>query len=257
MLWVYMKDVLLSADKYRNKNYPEPHWALRVVHPLLGIVRQMSKYKNGETELLEVPDMYVYCHLRELPSTLQLTLGRSVVSMQATLVSTGVYHKDLKKKIDGAMGLSLSLTETDVLERATYIGPHPSINAAAGEFVNFVPFYLFIEIKRPNQVKDPLIQLGAWVSAEFEKRSMEGYSLSTPVLAIEIDGDYWKLWVAEARTDKEGYYAGCRFVGPLNIGSTDDMVSAFRILHYLCLAADWALVEYRKYVEEQILAKYQ
>ena len=177
--------------------------------------------------------------------------------MQATLVPRGVALKDLNKKIDGATGLSLSLTDTDVLERATYNGPHPSINAAAGEFVNFVPFYLFVEIKRPNQDKDPLIQLGAWVSAEFEKRSIEGYSLSTPVLAIEIDGDHWKLWVVEAKTDKEGYYDACRFVGPLNIGSTDDVVSAFQILHYLCLAADWALVEYRKYVEEQILTKYK
>ena len=38
--------------------------------------------------------------------------------MQATLVPRGVALKDLNKKIDGAMGLSLSLTDTDVLERA-------------------------------------------------------------------------------------------------------------------------------------------
>jgi len=176
--------------------------------------------------------------------------------MQATLIPKGPLFKELNKKIDGAMGLHLTFAERCVLDEATYIGPHPSINAVAGHFQNFTPMYLTIEVKRPNQDKDPLIQLGAWASAEFEKRELEGYSLDMPTLAIEIDGDTWRLWVVEAITDREGAYQSCHFIGPVRMGGTDEVMDVFRILHFLCLCADWGLEEYRKWVDKQILGRY-
>ena len=46
-----------------------------------------------------------------------------------------------------------------------------------------------IEVKNSNTDRDPLIQLGAWVTAEFNKPRMEGFNLNMPVLAIENERD--------------------------------------------------------------------
>ena len=58
-------------------------------------------------------------------------------------------------------------------------------------------------VKRPNTDRDPMIQLGAWIGAEFAKRKTEGYSLDMPVLGIEIEGDAWNLYMVFAKEDIE------------------------------------------------------
>ena len=77
-----------------------------------------------------------------------------------------------------------------------------------------------IEVKRPLTDRDPLIQLGTWIAVEFEKRKREGYSLDMPVLAIEVDGDAWKLHLVFALEDIKKNTFKCNFAGPIPIGPT-------------------------------------
>lgn len=63
--------------------------------------------------------------------------------------------------------------------------------------------FVNIEFKKQNTDRDPLIQLGAWIAAEFTKRKMEWYSLDILVLANEIEGDDWKLHMVFAIEDPE------------------------------------------------------
>ena len=130
----------------------------------------------------------------------------------------------------------------------------PSINQTAS-FVNFLPMFPNIEVKRPNTDRDPLIQLGAWVAAEFNRRRMEGYSLNTPVLAIEIEGDAWNLHMVFAIGDHEGDFQ-CIFVGPTDMGSTKSMTGIFQILDILCSCVDWGIEEYQQWLDSEVLAKY-
>ena len=156
------------------------------------------------------------------------------------------------------MGLYLSEEDTTTLERGVYQmeGAIDSINQTSS-FVNFTPMFLNIEVKRKNSNTDPLIQLGAWISAEFEKRRIEGYSLDMPVLAIEIEGNQWGLHMVYSQpntVDGEGY--GLRFVGPIPLGDTSSLQGCFKLLDGLRRCADWGVGEYQTWFRKEILEKY-
>ena len=113
-----------------------------------------------------------------------------------------------------------------------------------------------IEVKKLNTDRDPLIQLGAWVAAEFNKRRIEGYSLNMPVLAIEIEGDAWNLHMVFAIEDQVGGDFQCNFVGPLEMGSTRSMLGIFQIVDRLCRCVNWGIEEYQQWFDSEVLAKY-
>lgn len=164
--------------------------------------------------------------------------------------------KDLDKRIDAAIGLDLSSTKHAILAGGVYSeGSLPSINQTAS-FVNFTPMFVNIEVKRQNTDRDPLIQLGAWIAAEFTKRKREGYGLDMPVLAIEIEGDDWKLHMVFAVNDLESDTFQCNFVGPIEMGSTRTIVGVFQILDMLCRCADWGTGEFQQWFNGEVLSKY-
>lgn len=135
-------------------------------------------------------------------------------------------------------------------------GAMDSINQTSS-FVNFTPMFANFEVKRKNTNIDPLIQLAAWISAEFEKRKVEAYSLDMPVLVIEIEGDEWGLhivYVDREMVKDKGY--GLRFVGPMSLGDTKSLEGGFKLLDGLCRCADWGVGSYKDWFEKQILQKY-
>ncbi|KAL2041872.1 hypothetical protein N7G274_005657 [Stereocaulon virgatum] len=238
-------DVIKMARKYRNTRCTEAHWMAVVVHPLLRILRRLAKYGNDDGfEKLEVADM--------------------------TSVNLNPYHapkdpnndsKPLNKRIDGALGLSLTSVERDFLIRANYNDTIPSINPINGEFGAFNPFFAHIEIKLPYTDRAPGPKLGTWAAAEFSKRELEGYSLDMPIVSISIIGDNWELWVAYPEGFGEGVpedvdYGPCVLMGPVPIGNTTGIRGVFEILQFLCQCADWGLNEYRAWFEREILRKH-
>lgn len=116
--------------------------------------------------------------------------------------------------------------------------------------------FMNIEVKRSHSNQDPLIQLAVWITAEFEKRQIEGYSFDMPVLAIAVVEEKWELYMVYAAGNDGGRY-DCNFVGPFEMGSTTSVEGAFRILGVLCSLASWGLSDYRAWFEREILAKYK
>lgn len=171
--------------------------------------------------------------------------------------SSDSYFTSLKKQIDGALGIKLTDTQRDILDARTYASAGlPCINPAEN-FTQLVPQFLFIETKRPHTNKDPLIQLGMWIAAEFTKRRLEGWRMDIPVLAVEIEGDVWSLYEAYAMSRKASR-AGeddfvVTFVGPQDMGTTGNHLGIFQILDWLCRCVDWGLKDYRTWIEEEIL----
>ena len=169
--------------------------------------------------------------------------------------------KPLNKRIDGALGLSLTSIEQDFLIKADYNDAVPSINPINGEFGAFNPLFGHFEIKLPYTDRAPGPQMGTWAAAEFAKRELEGYSLKMPIASISIMGDTWELWVAYPEGFGEGFpedvdYGPCILMGPVPIGNTTGTRGVFEILHYLCQCADWGLKEYRGWFEKEILRRY-
>ena len=172
--------------------------------------------------------------------------------------SSDDYFKDLDKRIDCALGLGLEEEEKDTLRRGVYDieDAHDSINQTSSVF-NFIPMFLNIEVKREHSDQDPLIQLAAWISAEFEKRRIEHYSLDMPVLAIQIVGDQWDLYMVYADEGlADGGAFGLRFMGPRSLGSTRSLQDCFKLLDGLCRCADWGVGKYRSWFRKEVLEKY-
>ena len=49
----------------------------------------------------------------------------------------------------------------------------------------------------------------------------------------------------------------CRFVGPLEMGTTKSLLGIYQILDRLCRCTDWGIGEYQTWFNEQVLAKYE
>lgn len=172
--------------------------------------------------------------------------------------------KDLAKRIDAALGLCLDEDETEQLERGRYNGLGSSINQTQS-FVNLVPLFLNIEVKRRHQDVDPLIQLGAWISAEFEKRRVEQYPLDMPTLALEVDGDSWELHIVNAvqfkvpslvnKSQIDDYKL--QFLGSIDVGTTKDLAGAFKILDTLRRCIEWGNGPFRDWVGQNIISQYK
>ena len=92
------------------------------------------------------------------------------------------------------MGLHLDDKEIECLQQGVFDGMS-SINQTSG-FTRFTPIFLNIEVKRQHAGVDPMVQLGVWVAAEYQKRVQEGYDRSMPVLAISVTGAKWDLYIA-------------------------------------------------------------
>lgn len=69
----------------------------------------------------------------------------------------------------------------------------PSINQTV-HWTSWVP--MFVDCKVKIDQRDPLVQLGTWIAAHFEKCALEDYPTDVPVPAIAIYGDVWHLWIA-------------------------------------------------------------
>lgn len=106
-------------------------------------------------------------------------------------------YKTLERKIDFAIGLRLEPAQRDALEQGLYVDDHalPSINQTSS-FTRYTPMFLNIEIKKVNSGVDPLVQLAVWVTAEYNKRVIEGYDRSMPAVALAIVGHEWELYLA-------------------------------------------------------------
>lgn len=128
---------------------------------------------------------------------------------------------------------------------------------------------------------DPAIQLGAWVTAEFRKRLIEGWtedmqgnslSLGSPVFAIEIEAENWLLYVVTAQLKppkpcklsknitKEDEKLNATeqdfemfFFGPMILGNTYSMDDMKRLVENLCDISLWGQTEFKKWWENTVL----
>tara|TARA_R110002003_G_scaffold2994_1_gene24751 strand:+ start:7419 stop:7940 length:522 start_codon:yes stop_codon:yes gene_type:complete len=158
---------------------------------------------------------------------------------------------DLNKKIDYAVGLDLSLDAVRTLQDAK-----TSINQTVA-FMNHTPVFLNVEVKRYASARNPRVQLAAWNAAEFKKRSVEGWPLDMPVLAMEIEQDSWLLYivVAEIRKKSTGGFI-LHFFGPIRVGDTFNEPNTEKLFNNLCSIALWGHDHFRQWVEDEILARY-
>ncbi|KAL8936683.1 MAG: hypothetical protein Q9216_004809 [Gyalolechia sp. 2 TL-2023] len=235
-----VKEVLVQAEKYRGQVH-EPQWVSKVVGPLLGRLVKLAPFLAGDEQMIE--DLNV--------STV------SIAPHQLCPTSPTEVFADADKKIDYALALELSNAERLILSAGRYqLGGPASINQTQTDFTCMKPIFSHFEVK--TDVRDPMIQLAVWITAEFLKRWQEGWRMDLPVPAIAIYEDHWALWIAYAVKVKQGGNNKAfmvQFAGPWEIGHTMHVAGVFRILHVLQAIAKWGLEVYLSAFRKDVLAK--
>lgn len=197
------------------------------------------------------------CLLSLLKTMFDLTNSTTIPITPGDLCpySTEDIFKNLDKRIDCAIGLKLSAPDRGTLKRGVYQADRVSSINQTSSFVNFIPMFGNLEIKRPHTGRDPLVQLAAWIAAEFNKRTIEGYSMETPVLAIAVDGDKWVMFIVYAGIHQHGF--NLNFVGPFDMGTTVSVEGTFKILNVLIAMARYGNGEFRTRFMKDVMAKYK
>ncbi|KAH0552947.1 hypothetical protein GP486_006857 [Trichoglossum hirsutum] len=267
-----LKDAFEMANIWRSTT-TEPHWMSAVVGPILHLIRKLSIFHDKDKNSNENVTVMDITSIDISPSHL------------CPYSNTSLYL-DLDKRIDYAIGLFPSRSTLRTLRNATYNTAIKSVNQTS-TFCNFIPVFINVEIKKKHVGKDPAIQLGAWIAAEFRKRLIEGWtgieaddtrgrgslSLGSPVFAIEIEADTWLLYVVTAQlkplksckpsknVTKENYEIDTTdqdfemfFFGPMRLGDTYSMDDTKRLVENLCDISLWGQTEFKKWWEETILA---
>ncbi|KAI4169098.1 MAG: hypothetical protein LQ348_007354 [Seirophora lacunosa] len=225
-------DIHRMAEKWRKRSH-EDYWIDIVVAPLLHLVRKLTNFHVDGVK-------------RQAPRLAVINLKTTEIKPTSLLsTSDADLFKALNKKIDLAMGLDLLQSQEEELEERQYsLQPnYPSINQVQSYF-HLTPMFVNIEVKKEHQARDPLIQLGAWVAAEFNKRHAEHWPMDMPVVAIEIDQDKWSMYIVHHVPRDDGRF-NLRFLGPKPMGSTSEIEGIFRILYILCTLGKWGEEVYR------------
>ena len=242
LIWITVCRVVKKASAQRTKNGPESQWCSFMVAPILDLLDELHRYTDGESQLaiLDISttsiDPIALCPYHENPEVWRI----------------------LNKKIDFAIGLDIRYEQKAVLQNGTYRYSHPqkpgtSINQTSS-WVNYTPMFLNIEVKKKNVSDDPMIQIAAWVAAEFKKRELEGYDIEMPVFAIEIEEDMWNLYIIYASGSTSN---NLNLIGPESMGDTKSHQGIFKVIHVLNGLIEWGNTEYRAWFEREVLMKYQ
>lgn len=241
-VWPTVCHVIKKGDAQRTKNAPESQWCSFIVAPILDLIHQHHCDVGGDPQL-EVLDMS--------------TTFIDPIDLCPFHDSSEVWRV-LNKRIDFGIGLNISYEQRTTLTKGNYRYNHPqklgtSINQTSS-WANYVPIFLNIEVKRKHVPVDPMIQLGAWVAAEFKKRELEGYDVHMPVFAIELEEDTWNLYIVYVTRFPPNHLV---FMGPESMGDTKSHQGVFKILHVLNGLAEWAKTEYRAWFEREVLKRHQ
>ncbi|KAL8725167.1 MAG: hypothetical protein Q9166_007521 [cf. Caloplaca sp. 2 TL-2023] len=239
-------DVLEQCGKERGVCH-EPQWVSEIAGRLITDVRRLSSSVSANSRRIRA-----------------LNISTVLIAPQRLCPTSLVdAFADANKKVDYAFALDISDDEKRTLSTGGTkyrIAGEASINQTYN-WTAFQPMFANFEIKTDD--RDPLVQLGTWIAAEYEKRYLEGYPTNLPVPAVVVDKDYWTLWIAcsiKLSTNekiKNGKPYRVQFLGPVEIGNTTSAKGIFKILHFLTVIVQWGFDVYEPEFFTKVLAKYK
>ncbi|KAL9051955.1 MAG: hypothetical protein Q9206_004498 [Seirophora lacunosa] len=239
-----VKEIVKESDKNRGLCH-HSQWLSKVVTPIMSRIQSLSSSTLGSRGISDLNIESVVISPSELcPTSLAQTF------------------RDLSKKVDNALALTLTKQENQILMKAVTkyrINGAASINQTQN-WTAFIPMFQYTELKVDRT--DPMIQLAVWVCAEVEKRHREEYALDLPFPLIAISEDYWELWIAyseeiplsQRQPGGKSYQIQC--LGPQHMGHTANATGVFTILHVLKAIVRWGLEVYEPAFMEHVYQRY-
>lgn len=113
----------------------------------------------------------------------------------------------VSKMVDWCVGLQLGWEDETVISRAfSTVRPNMRSLNQSLSFIDKVPLFLDIEMKKTNPGRDPEVQLAIWACAALKKKREMTWDTSLPMPGIVIEGHHWSYYVfVEIKKDLVGF----------------------------------------------------
>ncbi|KAL9639767.1 MAG: hypothetical protein Q9204_000967 [Flavoplaca sp. TL-2023a] len=154
----------------------------------------------------------------------------------------------VSKMVDWCFGLQLGWEDENIINRAfSTVRPNMRSLNQSLSFIDMVPLFVDIEIKKTNPGRDPEVQLAIWKCAALKKiREME-WDTSMPMPGIVIEGHNWFYYIfVEINTD-------LIMIGPIAMGSTSTLVGIWTIVYRLNVLMEWGTTTYKKWFTDHVV----
>ncbi|KAL8726540.1 MAG: hypothetical protein Q9166_006647 [cf. Caloplaca sp. 2 TL-2023] len=173
----------------------------------------------------------------------------------------------VSKIVDWCLGLELDWEDETIINRAfSTVRPNMRSLNQSLSFIDQVPIFLDIEIKKTNPGRDPEVQLAIWACAALKKKREMTWDTSMPMPGIVIEGHNWSYYVfVEIKKDlvclKPHLLHYIRpvltvrqiMIGPHAMGSTLSLVGVWTIVYRLNLLMEWGTTTYKKWFADQVM----
>ncbi|KAI0146892.1 hypothetical protein GGR57DRAFT_285745 [Xylariaceae sp. FL1272] len=218
---------------------------------------------------LSLPQPYTHAAIGAAGSIAESTLsttGRSEIEIDGV-----TYNRSDSKKVDYALVVDikdnapLRKVMNFVWNECLYRDLLPHINQSLYTPLQLSPIACSIDTKKELNLANPLVQLGTWVAAWYKRmRILRNYLLDTveelpkqtqdarlpTTLLVHVVNDDWRLYFV---CDRGTYIDVC---GPLDIGSTSDMMNIYILLTSLEAIKDWIETIFRQGLEQWFMCEY-
>ncbi|KAL9581313.1 MAG: hypothetical protein Q9212_003971 [Teloschistes hypoglaucus] len=153
------------------------------------------------------------------------------------------------RMVDVCLGLNLDPTTMKLIfdKWAIWGDFKRSLNQSTSYIIHH-PLFLDVEIKKTNQERNPLVQLGMWMAGLYAKRQHHGWDQSVPMPGLVVNGDQWFFYIGFARGD------GVVMLESLGLfGSTATIAGTFEIIYKLNVLVQWGLNQYHRWFNKHIV----
>ncbi|KAL8910878.1 MAG: hypothetical protein Q9171_003877 [Xanthocarpia ochracea] len=154
----------------------------------------------------------------------------------------------VSKMVDWCIGLQLGWEDETIINRAfsTILPNMRSLNQSLS-FIDMVPLFVDIEIKKTNPGRDPEVQLAIWKCAALKKMREMAWDTSMPMPGIVIEGHNWSYYIfVEINAD-------LIMIGPIAMGSTSTLVGVWTIVYRLNVLIEWGTTTYKKWFTDHVV----
>lgn len=251
-----LRDIVTCTNEFTREPGAEPAWNDSIHAPLLrlsvrhttdvavenvtraNIAKPFIPTSNEHVDLPLSGKMIDYAFVLRPPLSYTTGIGSGDSSDEA--------NEDLYRRISRFV---------DTLEPRTF-------NQTTYERLRLAPSGTFVETKvELKRYPEAQTQLGMWLAAWYYRISMfppsrsregggrgeEGADHQPPVLPVLlVVAHSWELWFAFSEA------TGIRVCGPVQIGSTENLEDAYRLLAVLRILADWMTSEFRVWIKSLI-----
>ncbi|KAL8699387.1 MAG: hypothetical protein Q9201_006031 [Fulgogasparrea decipioides] len=243
---------LRQASWNHMKEVHERQWGV-VVHSLLAELELWPSAEavlvlNTETCAINPEELHTVMSTGQL-----LTLDQDLGSSKAgtTKVDGTKEEEDptISKMVDWCLGLELDENEHSIINEAfRQIRQNARSLNQSLSYIDTVPLFLDIEIKKTHQARNPEVQLAVWACAGLKKKRYMGWDSSLPMPGIVVQGHNWFYYLfVEISSD-------LIMIGPFLMGTTVTLIGVWQIVYRLNLLIEWGTTIYRQWFEDHIMA---